>query len=117
MVTLLDRIIAEVRPFVQTINSDATDRSVELTRCDNDTILPAVSTLFEIGEDGLPVFGSPRCDVTPLFVEYCDATVRCTFSQDDFRLDIPATACNKNNFSIAFSYRCVAGEYNVVMPA
>ena len=92
MVTLLDRIIAEVRPFVQTVNSDATDRSVELTRCDNDTNLPVASTLFEIGEDGLPVFGSPRCDVTPLFVEYCDAAVRCTFSQDDFRRELATSA-------------------------
>ena len=104
-----------VRPFAQTINSDATDRSVELTRCDDDIILPAGSTLFNIGEDGLPVPGSPRCDATPLFMEFCDATVRCTFSQDDFRQDATGSECDTNTDSISFSYRCFAGEYNMII--
>ena len=83
--------------------------SVELGRCDDDIILTVRSFLIQINTDDGLQFGDP-CDTTSTFAELCEATVRCRFTQTEYR-DAVRDVCGAtyDQAQMTFVYNCLPG--------
>ena len=81
--------------------------NVELGRCDDGSILTVEAFLVQI-DRGRPVGGD--CDTTSTFSEFCEATVRCRFTQTEFRAavrDVCGAAYDEAQGTIF--YNCLPG--------
>ena len=82
--------------------------NIDLDRCDDDSILTVRAFLVQTDELG-GQFGD-RCDTTPTFAEFCDATVRCRFTQTEYR-DAVRDVCGADydQAQMTFVYSCLSG--------
>ena len=82
--------------------------NVELDRCDDDSIRTVDAHLLPINDLGMPV--GDDCDTTPTFAEFCEATVRCRFTQTEFRAAV-RDVCDEayDEARITFLYNCLSG--------
>ena len=88
--------------------------SVELGRCDDDIILTVRSFLIQINTDDGLQFGDP-CDTTPTFAEFCEATVRCRFTQTEFRAAV-VDLCSEDYYQAQLHvfYNCWSGIHDLL---
>ena len=107
--TVLVRITGQ--NLVENINhAESPDpaHNVELGRCDDDSILTVRAFLTQIDEFG-GQFGD-RCDTTPTFSEFCEATVRCSFTQTEFRAAVrDVCGADYDQAQMTFIYNCLPG--------
>ena len=89
------------------VSPDNPAHSVELVRCRDDSIL-TVEAFVQINNRGRRV--SDECDTTPTFAEFCEATVRCRFTQAEFRTAV-RDVCDEayDEARITFLYNCLSG--------
>ena len=89
------------------VSPDNPAHSVELVRCRDDSIL-TVEAFVQINDRGRPV--GDECDTTSTFAEFCEATVRCRFTQTEFRAAV-RDVCDEayDEARITFLYNCLSG--------
>ena len=82
--------------------------TVELGRCDDDSILTVRSFLVQTDEFGRQV--GDDCDSTSTFAAFCEATVRCRFTQAEYR-DAVRDVCGAayDQAQGTFVYNCLPG--------
>ena len=86
----------------------ATAHNVELGRCDDDSILTDEAFLVQI-DARLSQVGD-ECDITPTFSEFCEATVRCSFTQTEFRAAVgDLCSADYDQAQINVFYNCLPG--------
>ena len=82
--------------------------TVELGRCDDDSILTDEAFLVQI-DARLSQVGD-ECDITPTFAEFCEATVRCSFTQTEFRAAVgDLCSADYDQAQINVFYNCLPG--------
>ena len=82
---------------------------VELIRCGDEIILPVSCFATQVDEFG-DVYGD-KCFITSTFAAFCEATVRCRFTQTEFRpavVDICGSYYDRAK--ISFAYDCLPGR-------
>ena len=83
--------------------------NVELIRCDDDIILTVRAAFDQTDRFGRP-FGD-ECVTTSTFAEFCEATVRCRFTQAEFRAAIgDLCSADYDQARITFAYECLPGK-------
>ena len=86
----------------------ATAHNVELGRCDDDSILTDEAFLVQI-DARLSQVGD-ECDITSTFAEFCEATVRCSFTQTEFRAAVgDLCSADYDQAQINVFYNCLPG--------
>ena len=92
---------------------DIPAHSVELGRCGDDSML--IVSSFVVQSDGFGGQLGDRCDTTPTFAEFCEATVRCRFTQTEFRAAVrDVCGADYDQGQIAFAYRCLPGTRGII---
>ena len=88
---------------------DDSAHNVELGRCDDDSILTVRSFVVQIDPSTGLQSGEP-CDCTSTFAEFCEATVRCQFTQTEHR-DAVRDVCGADydQAQMTFVYSCLSG--------
>ena len=83
--------------------------NVELDRCGDDSIRTVDAHLLPINDRGMPV--GDDCDTTPTFAEFCEATVRCRFTQTEYRAAVRDANCGADydRARATLIYNCLPG--------
>ena len=91
----------------------AASHNVELTRCGDYVIFPTSSFLIQTDDPGFQT-GDP-CEITPTFDEFCEATVRCRFTQTEYR-DAVRDVCSADydQGQLLFNFICFPGKQPLV---
>ena len=93
--------------LIETINF-AGATNVQLGLCGDDIILTVRSFLVQTDEFG-GQFGD-RCDTTSTFAAFCEATVRCRFTQTEYRAEIRhVCGAAYDQAQMIFAYNCLPG--------
>ena len=83
-------------------------KNVSLAICGPDVIQPVVSFLTKTTDFWRQHIPGEECDVTPQFDRFCEATVRCQFTQTEFRTAAREMCAEDFNESqIIFAYTCL----------
>ena len=87
--------------------------NVVLDRCDDDSIRTVDAHLLPINDLGMPV--GDDCDTTPTFAEFCEATVRCRFTQTEFRAAV-VDLCSEDSYQAQLHvfYNCWSGIHDLL---
>ena len=105
-------IVVVGRFKVTTIHYAAPGQSgddVELIRCGDEIILPVSSFAAQVDE--LENEFGDKCWFTSTFAEFCEATVRCRFTQTEFRpAVVDQCGSDYDRAKIAFAYDCLPGR-------
>ena len=90
-------------------NPDDPAHSVQLNRCRDASIFIIQSFLRQIDEFGGDI--GDKCYITSTFSEFCEATVRCRFTQAEFRAAIgDLCSADYDQARITFAYECLPGK-------
>ena len=101
-------VLAE-RHFDEAVSYFARRSSVELSLCGDDVIATVDSWLVRTDQFGTP-FGDP-CTSASTFAAFCQATVRCRFTQQEFRAEVQdVCGAEYDEAQISFRYSCLSGK-------
>ena len=82
--------------------------SVQLNLCRDASIIIIQSFLVEIDRFGGDI--GDRCYITSTFAEFCEATVRCRFTQTEFRAAVGDLCSDDYDQALlSFAYECLSG--------
>ena len=87
---------------------------VQLDACANDVILPTSGVLLPYDStNGVVDMTRPCNNVTSLFQQFCDARVRCSFNQTQFRAEAERPQLCGRRYRggvLMLSYHCLSGK-------
>ena len=97
------------RTFNQAVDYADRANDVELTQCGADIIATVDSWLVHTDQFGM-AFGDP-CTSASTFAAFCQAIVRCRFTQQEFRAEVQdVCGAEYDEAQISFRYSCLSGK-------
>ena len=90
-------------------NPDDPAHSVQLNRCRDASIIIIQSFLTKSDEFGGDI--GDKCYIKSTFAEFCEASVRCRFTQTEYRAAVrDLCSADYDRARITFAYECLPGK-------